>query len=416
MRPPHAVWMGGGESGGGAVKSITRKVRRVWGVSWSGGMGGLAAIVLVAAFVSAAPRVRERLRSAEPYERLARQSVESARRADAAIWAPELLKEAEEILYASLGERRRQDVRLLLLRDYRRARRGFARSGEAAEAAGVVAAERRAQAIQAALDALGEAERALREAEQLTRYVRLGHDGLIPLARARGALAEGRFFFEAGEFSRAEQAAARSLREARAVQTEAMNLASRFTDRGELGRWRRWVEEIVRVSERARGPALVVNKDRQLATLYVGGRPVRFYRAEFGWNSAGAKLHGGDGATPEGRYRIVQKRRPGETRYHRALVLDYPNDADRRRLEAGRREGRIPRHAGLGGLVEIHGDGGRGYDWTDGCVALSNDDMDDLFARVDVGTPVTIVGGDGSGGRFSDLARRGLLSGTVAQR
>ena len=50
------------------------------------------------------------------------------------------------------------------------------------------------------------------------------------------------------------------------------------------------------------------------------------------------------------------------------------------------------------------GDGGRGKDWTRGCVALSNSDIDDLFRRVGVGTPVTIVGGDGHG-RFARLVR-----------
>jgi L,D-peptidoglycan transpeptidase YkuD (ErfK/YbiS/YcfS/YnhG family) len=52
----------------------------------------------------------------------------------------------------------------------------------------------------------------------------------------------------------------------------------------------------------------------------------------------------------------------------------------------------VPLRAGVGSLIEIHGDGGQGRDWTDGCVALSNSDMDRVFARARVGTPVTIVG------------------------
>jgi hypothetical protein len=54
-------------------------------------------------------------------------------------------------------------------------------------------------------------------------------------------------------------------------------------------------------------------------------------------------------------------------------------------------------------LIEIHGEGGRGKDWTQGCVALTNSDIDDLFGRVAIGTPVTIVGGDGNGGTFTRL-------------
>jgi len=69
-----------------------------------------------------------------------------------------------------------------------------------------------------------------------------------------------------------------------------------------------------------------------------------------------------------------------------------------------KRAGQLPRGAALGGLIEIHGEGGRGKDWTKGCVALSNDDIDDLYRKVGVGTPVTIVGGDGRG-VFAQLAR-----------
>ena len=73
-------------------------------------------------------------------------------------------------------------------------------------------------------------------------------------------------------------------------------------------------------------------------------------------------------------------------------MLDYPNAEDRARYELGRRTGQVPLRAGIGSLIEIHGEGGQGRDWTNGCVALSNRDMDKVFARARVGTPVTIVG------------------------
>jgi hypothetical protein len=87
------------------------------------------------------------------------------------------------------------------------------------------------------------------------------------------------------------------------------------------------------------------------------------------------------------------------------LLLDYPNQADRARLARLKAAGQIARGAGPGSLIEIHGEGGRGEDWTRGCVALSNPDMDDLFGRVGVGTRVTIVGGEGKDGAFSSLVR-----------
>ena len=109
---------------------------------------------------------------------------------------------------------------------------------------------------------------------------------------------------------------------------------------------------------------------------------------------------------PEGRYRIVKKKDLGQSVYHRALLLDYPNAEDRRRFAAAKKRGEIPRASAIGGLIEIHGDGERGQNWTDGCVALRNRDMDELYARVPLGTRVTIVGGDGGDGAFSSLLAR----------
>ena len=62
------------------------------------------------------------------------------------------------------------------------------------------------------------------------------------------------------------------------------------------------------------------------------------------------------------------------------------------RFALGKVRGIIPTRVGIGNLIEIHGEGGEGRDWTDGCVALANPDMDRVFALTEVGTPVTIVG------------------------
>jgi murein L,D-transpeptidase YafK len=136
------------------------------------------------------------------------------------------------------------------------------------------------------------------------------------------------------------------------------------------------------------------------------GEPVLDYPVDVGANGIGPKLQQGDRATPEGRYRIVLKKGPGQSLYHKALLLDYPNAEDRRRTAEAGRDGRLRRGADPGGLIEIHGDGGRGRNWTDGCVAVSNADMDVLYERLEVGAWVTIVGGDGRDGAFSSLVAR----------
>ena len=101
--------------------------------------------------------------------------------------------------------------------------------------------------------------------------------------------------------------------------------------------------------------------------------------------------------------------------YYKALALNYPNDEDRAEFDRLRRAGRIPRGTSLGGLIEIHGEGGRGRDWTKGCVALANQDMDDLFRRIGVGTPVTIVGGDGQGVFARMVREHGAAAGARMQ-
>ena len=147
--------------------------------------------------------------------------------------------------------------------------------------------------------------------------------------------------------------------------------------------------------------------------LAEGGRAVARTRSTSASNALGRKLRAGDLATPEGRYRVVAKKGPGQSRYHKALLLDYPNEADRRRIAEARRAGELPPGSRPGGLIEIHGEGGLGRNWTDGCVAVSNADMDELFAKVELGAWVTIVGGDGTNGAFSGFAERSRRSGRI---
>jgi murein L,D-transpeptidase YafK len=89
---------------------------------------------------------------------------------------------------------------------------------------------------------------------------------------------------------------------------------------------------------------------------------------------------------------VTKKFDGGKTKYYKALLLNYPNDEDTARFNAEIANGSLPPSAKIGGLIEIHGEGGRGIDWTEGCVALTNREMDLVYRYVKVGTPVTIVG------------------------
>lgn len=154
--------------------------------------------------------------------------------------------------------------------------------------------------------------------------------------------------------------------------------------------WFEWVRLTVDESKRKGIKAVIVDKAAHRLLLINRGAISKTFSCDIGHNPAVQKVQAGDGATPEGMYRVTRKRSTGSS-YYKALMLSYPNERDRRRFHYNRDAGLIGSNARIGGLIEIHGDGGQGRDWTDGCVALANHDMDELMKHVDVGTPVTIV-------------------------
>ncbi|HXO21887.1 MAG TPA: L,D-transpeptidase [Thermoanaerobaculia bacterium] len=166
---------------------------------------------------------------------------------------------------------------------------------------------------------------------------------------------------------------------------------ARLRDPSLRRRWQSWVDAALAAS-REGGTGIVVDKLARQCFLLARGRVVAVFPAELGRNGLAEKLYAGDAATPEGRFRVVGKREGEATRYHRALMLDYPTEEDLRAFGAAKSRGLVPAGRGIGGLIELHGHGGREINWTSGCVALRDEHMDRLFAAVEVGTPVTIVG------------------------
>ena len=133
---------------------------------------------------------------------------------------------------------------------------------------------------------------------------------------------------------------------------------------------------------------IVVKKSDHTLTLYHGETKLRSYRVSLG-SHAGQKRESGDRRTPEGIYFIDA--RNSDSRFHRALHLSYPNTQDRQRAQS---IGKSP-----GGDIEIHGymDGfawlgplARHVDWTAGCIALTNEELDEIWPLVPVGTAVDI--------------------------
>jgi L,D-peptidoglycan transpeptidase YkuD (ErfK/YbiS/YcfS/YnhG family) len=156
-----------------------------------------------------------------------------------------------------------------------------------------------------------------------------------------------------------------------------------------IGVWRRWVRETLDKSRSAGTYALIIDKSAHKAHLIKAGELIRSYRCELGYNSARQKLFAGDGATPEGTYYVTKVK--VSSKFHHALLINFPNQTDLRRLRDNKAKGIISRYARAGALIEIHGQGGKNRDWTDGCVAISDHDIDHLMQFASVGMPVTIV-------------------------
>jgi L,D-peptidoglycan transpeptidase YkuD (ErfK/YbiS/YcfS/YnhG family) len=228
--------------------------------------------------------------------------------------------------------------------------------------------------------------------QELKEGAGLGRREAIALQRAIFHAELAKREAAAKRFAKAAAAADIARQSVAVIHQASTSLHSRFDDRKLLRVWRSWVEQTIAESKRANEAAIIVDKLNRRLELYHDGHKLATFPAELGANGLKRKLHAGDKATPEGRYRVTQVRMNGATKFYKALLLSYPNAEDMARFRTAQRTGQVPLRAGIGSLIEIHGSGGQGQDWTDGCVALRNKDMDKLFQHARVGMPVTIVG------------------------
>ena len=203
---------------------------------------------------------------------------------------------------------------------------------------------------------------------------------------------QARSFYEQKDYDRSIQAAEQA-GQALFAQTAVLSRElGRYADEKRIARWQLIANQTVEWSRTHQSMAIVVSKADRVLTLYKSGRKVLSYRVRLGFNGIREKQYQGDGATPEGRYRVTNKRGQGQTQFYRALALDYPNAEDRRRFELAKKSGRIPSVKSIGGQIEIHGVENELMAQTLGCIMLDNPHMVALYERVDPGTPVTIVG------------------------
>ena len=119
------------------------------------------------------------------------------------------------------------------------------------------------------------------------------------------------------------------------------------------------------------------------------------YPIVFGSKDLSDKMREGDKKTPDGKFKIIQKKIHPKWSYE--LLLDYPNEISVQRFKERKQRGLLPKNAKIGSGIAIHATRPEEewtvdnfYNWTDGCVSVKYSEMKDLYSFIPVGTPVTI--------------------------
>ena len=148
--------------------------------------------------------------------------------------------------------------------------------------------------------------------------------------------------------------------------------------------------DALRANEKPSSPdKLVVFKSKRLLVLMKGDEKLKEYKVALGGNPLGPKVREGDHKTPEGLY-VLDRRNP-RSKFYKSIHISYPDARDRERaLKLGVPPGGdIMIHGlpnGFGWLGSMH----RARDWTDGCIAVTDQEMDEIWQAVADGTPIEI--------------------------
>jgi murein L,D-transpeptidase YafK len=134
---------------------------------------------------------------------------------------------------------------------------------------------------------------------------------------------------------------------------------------------------------------VVIDKSDRTLKLLAGKEVFRTYFVALGAQPDGPKMQSGDQRTPEGVYSVIARQPRSE--FHRGLLISYPNSDDVARAQSMGVDpgGEIMIH-GLPSGYDWVGPRHRRKDWTEGCIAVTNQEIDEIWQLVDIGTPVEI--------------------------
>ena len=304
------------------------------------------------------------------------------------LYAPQEYQRYTSALGKAKDDLIQERTRFFFLRDYEKLRAQFQallKEGEGLRAA--IETEKRSRTSDVE-DRIAASRARIDKLAQLASMLNEGYLAGRALTEAEVLLAEASQLSRQGELEAASKRLKGLEGHLKTAQGTLRPILARYTDQALIEKWQGLVAETVAESRRHGKMVIVVSKIDRLLYLYHAGKIHRTYSVGIGRSGLSDKLRAGDYATPEGKYSIIEKRL--HSKYYKALLINYPNEEDKAAFMAAKKQGQIPRSMGIGGLIEIHGGGKDGM--TYGCVALDNDQIDDLFGMVEVGTPVTIVG------------------------
>jgi lipoprotein-anchoring transpeptidase ErfK/SrfK len=320
----------------------------------------------------------------------ARVAISDSRKHNSVIYSTKIFKESRSFYDSAMIAWKTENKRFILFRDYERVRK-FAILSEkkAAEATKrtIAKANDMKSNLQHDLVRLNDEVKAF---EKIFSTVPLPQDIKKKNAKGKLLLKEAQIAYDKGQYVSGNV----KVTEAGDYITDSYSSArKKLSDYfRNYQKWQDWAKITINESKENNSYAIIVEKVPGLCHVYYKGVRKYTFDAEFGENWMGDKMTRGDAATPEGRYQITRKLQNGSTKYHKALMINYPNEEDLAEFKRRISTGSIPSNAKIGGLIEIHGEGGKGGNWTEGCIALKNSDIDTLFKLVSSGTPVTIIG------------------------
>ena len=320
---------------------------------------------------------------------MARESLALAKKKHAGQYASETLKEAERLYNWSMKEWKTQNGRFFVFRDFTLTRDLALKSINISTNAGNEAKTVKNKLQNNVESDLENLEKQIAKFEKYYKNLVLGKTIINSFNKGKTQYLEAKIEFKKNDLQKAARLAKKASEGiSQAEKSAHIKLLDFYRN---YPSWQKNTQLAYQLSKKGQ-TVILVDKIQSACIILKGGKEYKTFSAEFGKSWMGDKLYAGDKATPEGVYKILEKKNSAKTKYYKALLINYPNSDDQKRYDKMVKSGEISKRTGIGGLIEIHGEGGKGVHWTDGCIALENKEMDFVFSQCSINTPVIIVG------------------------